>query len=207
MTDADESYKRLVAPVHPVFNTSFTVGDCYDIAAITGLNVQDITGIIIGRTKPNDVVAERLVPYFGEEIVNQLIKDYNPYRFYEYVEISDKSKYMFLKEVKSVDLLVGSCIYTNDGRWLKISNIESTETTTSLYSGGSHVGRFSNATFFKAMIPKKEEENNTRNRHLNEAEDEQIRLLLSSDIDDVNMEERKKKLMSMIDQIKESGEV
>ena len=57
------------------------------------------------------------------------------------------------------------------------------------------------------MIPKKEEENNTRNRHLNEAEDEQIRLLLSSDIDDVNMEERKKKLMSMIDQIKESGEV
>ena len=108
MTDADESYKRLVAPVHPVFNTSFTVGDCYDIAAITGLNVQDITGIIIGRTKPNDVVAERLVPYFGEEIVNQLIKDYNPYRFYEYVEISDKSKYMFLKEVKSVDLLAVS---------------------------------------------------------------------------------------------------
>lgn len=204
---ADESYKRLIAPVHPAFNTSFTVGDCYDIAAITGLNVQDITGVIIGRTKPNDVVAERLIPYFGEEIVNQLIKDYNPYRFYEYVEIRDKHKYTFLKDVKSVDLLVGSCIYTNDGRWLKISNIESTETTTSLYSGGAHVGRFSNTTFFKAMIPKKEEKNNTRNRHLSEAENEQIRLLLSSDIEDGNMEERKQRLMSMINQIKESREV
>lgn len=204
---ADNSYKRLITPVHPVFNRSFTVGDCYDIAAITGLNVQDITGIIIGRTKPNDVIAERLRPYFGDEVINQLISNYDPYRFYEYITISDKKEYRFFKEVEVNHLTIGSCIYTNDDRWIKISHIESNDVMTSLYSGGSHIGRFNNNTFFKAMIPKEERRNNIHTQQLSAAEDDQIRQILANEGEsEENMDKRKNLLESMMKQIKNSRE-
>lgn len=201
---ADSSYKRLIAPVHPVFNKSFTVGDCYDIAAITGLNVQDVTGIIVGRTKPNAVIAERLRPYFGEDIVNSLINNYNPYMFYEYINVSDKNRYTFFNNIKVSDLTVGSCIHTNDGKWIRISHIESTDATTSIYSGGAHIGRFNNKTFFKAMVPKKEKKDNTHDIQFSAAEDEQIRSLLSNHVEDESMDERKDLLKSMMQQIRES---
>ena len=201
---ADNSYERLVTPVHPIFNRSFTVGDCYDIAAITGLNVQDVTGIIIGRTKPNDVIAERLQPYFGKEVVDSLVNNYNPYMFYEYISVSDKKQYRFFQDIKVSDLTVGSCIYTNDDRWIRISHIESTDATTSIYSGGAHIGRFNNKTFFKAMVPKDKKEDNIRDQRISAAEDDQIRSLLTSGVEDENMESRKNLLDSMIKQIKES---
>lgn len=202
---SDSSYQRLITPVHPVFHRSFTVGDCYDIAAITGLNVQDITGIIIGRTKPNDVIAERLQPYFGKEIIDQLIHDYDPYRFYEYTTISDKKKFRFFKDIQVHMLTVGSCIYTNDNKWIKLSHIESNETMTTLYSGGAHIGRFNNNTFFKAMVPKHERKNNIHSQQLNEAEKEQVRDLLSQEGGSIeNLDERRKMLESMMQQIKNS---
>lgn len=195
--------QAIIPRVHPAFKKTFTIGDCYDIAAITGLNAQDITGIVTGRSRPNEIIASRLRPVFGEDIVDSLMKNYDPYRFFEYLGNEKiKREYRVKKNVEVRDIPNGSCLLTHDDQWLRISQVERNENFSTLYSGGTYVGRFRNDNYFVVAIPNTEYKGAGHTKYERRAERAQVREILQRTGDrGETLEQRKQLLESMISDI------
>lgn len=149
---------KILSPTHPAFTEPITIQQCYDDAISIGINPQVLAKVILGKARPSPLLIKRLRSLYSEDIIQKIIQDYDPYRYYDFYNNLDKSDYYVDDHYQASRLFPGCCLLTTDKRWVKISQVETTQTRTRLYSGGCVVCTIGNNIQVIAAIPKNNEE-------------------------------------------------
>lgn len=129
-------WDRVIQPVHPDFPLRVTVRDCKRFAASSGLSPQLIAGFIMGRVKPAEHAVQRLKMVFDPDVVDRMVADYQPLRFYDiHKKLPYRARYDHFYPV--VDLHPGDAIELSgvDG-WLIVSDSYEYNNTVRIFSGG-----------------------------------------------------------------------
>ena len=134
---------EIIYPLHPILeknNYTFNYDECYQKSIIIGINPQTLAGIITGRIKPNYLITERLKKIFPQDIVNELVNDYDPLRNIKYADNINKNN---INPKCPVILLENNdTIRTDDDKWILLNKKEFYNNNIRLYSNDILLGVF-----------------------------------------------------------------
>lgn len=195
------NWDKVITPLHPKAPQGFTVHDCFHIARITGVNPQTLAGIMMGRIVPAEFIVHRLKPHFSDGVIESIVNDYDPERFYNFKESGflHPSSYDIEAWYPVEDIKSGDCIRCDDGKWLIVSNVIKHKTKVRIFSGGVFcVSLPANNHLIVAVSLK--EDSSTNKGEKDYSDRENIREAIRN-FDD---EERKRKMVQdMIDKLRE----
>lgn len=134
---------EIIYPLHPVLeknNYTFNYDECYQNSIIIGINPQTFAGIIAGRIRPNNLIIERLKKIFPDDIVEEIVKDYDPFRGVQYTDNINKNNI----NIKCPIILLrnSDSIRTDEDKWIVINKTETNGNRIRLYSNDVFIGTF-----------------------------------------------------------------
>lgn len=128
-------WDRVIRPLHPAVREGVTVRDCYSIGASCGVNPQTIAGILMGRIKPSEMIAEKIIPELGETVVKEIMEDFNPNRYYQFSELNQSYLYQDAVWMPVYKISRGDRILTDEDKWLIVSGVSVSEKSVRIFSG------------------------------------------------------------------------
>lgn len=129
-------WDRVIIPLHPAVKEGMTVKDCYVIGASCGVNPQTVAGIIMGRVKPSEMIAKKIAPELGSDVVREIMDDFDPSRYYKFAEKgSNPQTYEKAYWLPVSKIEAGDKILTDNERWLIVSGIALSEKSVRIFSG------------------------------------------------------------------------
>lgn len=154
----DPSYYKPIPSPHPAIEKyNFTMEDVHREGMNHGIAPPTLFGILIGRIKSNGFIDSRMERFIDPEDVRALKEDYDPLRHYQFFD-EDESKglYTVNQRYPAGMCKKGDCLHTDDDRWIIISDIEKTNSTCRIFSGGALVATVSKSTLLTVAVAARE---------------------------------------------------
>lgn len=135
------NYDKVITHIHPAMQyKEWTHRDVMELAAKIGVNPQTVAGVIMGTILPSDVVAQHLKREVEDHIVNDLMDNYDPLRYFEIIPSEAVAgvakKLSVLPKYLAAHLEKGDIIKLDTDDWLKVSSVKVLKREVIVYSGG-----------------------------------------------------------------------
>ena len=123
--------------IHPALKKyNITFGDIRRISHDIGIAPPTLFGIVTGITRGDGSITRRLITFFDADDIEELNREYNPYRNMSFLSQEGVEKYDVRQHFLAGMLEPGNAIKTDDDRWVVISGVEKTQSSIRIFSGG-----------------------------------------------------------------------
>lgn len=134
-------FHKVIENVHPALRYRvWTYKDIMELSSQIGVNPQTMMGIFLGTIYPHEVITQRLHMVLDEDVVNQILEDYNPLRHLQIVSnevVTEKiGKMSVYPEYLAIHLKKNDLVKLDTGDWLRVSGVKVFKTTVIVYSNG-----------------------------------------------------------------------